>query len=89
MGELSFLNCDDICMCVVNKQFELLEFVLDYVYADLLYDEISLTFTDGSVCLFVLCSHLVVLGFSARLSSYLCGCACFGDCNACTVVCVA
>ena len=28
-GELSFLNCDDICMCVVNKQFELLEFVFD------------------------------------------------------------
>ena len=27
-GELGFLNCDDICMCVVNKQFELLEFVL-------------------------------------------------------------
>ena len=20
-GELGFLNCDDICMCVVNKQF--------------------------------------------------------------------
>ena len=27
-GELGFLNCDDICMCFVNKQFELLEFVL-------------------------------------------------------------
>ena len=26
-GELGFLNCDDICMCVVNKQFERLEFV--------------------------------------------------------------
>ena len=26
--ELGFLNCDDICMCVVNKQFELLEFVI-------------------------------------------------------------
>ena len=26
-GELVFLNCDDICMCIVNKQFELLEFV--------------------------------------------------------------
>ena len=25
-GELGFLNCDDICMCVVNKQFELLNF---------------------------------------------------------------
>ena len=26
MGELGFLNFVDICMCVVNKQFELLEF---------------------------------------------------------------
>ena len=25
-GELVFLNCDDVCMCVVNKQLELLEF---------------------------------------------------------------
>ena len=27
-GELGFLNRDDICMCAMNKQFELLEFVL-------------------------------------------------------------
>ena len=26
--ELGFLNCDNICMCVMNKQFEFLEFVL-------------------------------------------------------------
>ena len=38
-------------MCVVNKQFELLEFVFDSVYVDQQYDEISLTFTAGSVCL--------------------------------------
>ena len=50
-GELGFLICDDICMCVVNKQFELLEFVVDSVYVDLQYDEISLTFTAGSVSL--------------------------------------
>ena len=24
LGVLGFLNCDDICMCVVNNQFELL-----------------------------------------------------------------
>ena len=48
-GELSFLNCDDICTCVVYKQFELLGFVFDSVYVDLQYDEISLTFTTGSV----------------------------------------
>ena len=48
-GELDFLNCDDICMCVVNKQFDLLKFFFDTVYVDLQYDEISLTFTAGSV----------------------------------------
>ena len=31
-GELGFLNCDDVCMCVVNMQFELLEFVFNSVY---------------------------------------------------------
>ena len=30
-GEFGFLNCDDIGMCVVNKQFELLECVFDSV----------------------------------------------------------
>ena len=48
-SELGILNCDDICMCIVNKQFELLEFVFDSVYVDLQYDEISLTSTSGSV----------------------------------------
>ena len=36
-------------MYVVNKQFELLEFFSEYVYVDLQYDEISVTFTAGSV----------------------------------------
>ena len=31
-GELGFLNCYDVCMCVVNKQFELHEFVFESVY---------------------------------------------------------
>ena len=48
-GELGFLNCDDVCMCPVNKQFEHLEFVSESVYVDLQYDEISLTFNAGSV----------------------------------------
>ena len=56
--ELSFLECDDICVCVVNKQFELLEFVFDSVYVDLQYDEISLTSTAGSVCLCGVCSQV-------------------------------
>ena len=60
-GQLGFLNCDDICMCVVNKQFELLEFAFDSVYVDLQYDEISLTFTARSV---------VVFGLFVRLSWY-------------------
>ena len=57
-GELGFLNCDDICMCVVNKQFELPEFIFDSVYVNLHYDEISLTFTAVSV---VMWSSLVCL----------------------------
>ena len=52
------MNCDDVCMCVVNKQFELLEFVFDSVYVDLQYDEISLTFTAGSVSLCCVCGRL-------------------------------
>ena len=49
-------------MCVVNKQFELLEFVFHSVYVDLQYDEISLTFTAGSVSLRCVCDHVVVFG---------------------------
>ena len=65
--ELGFLNCDDVCMCVVNKQFELLEFVSESVYADLQYDEISLTFIAGSVCSCSVSSPVVVLGLFVRL----------------------
>ena len=67
-GELGFLNCDDDCMCVVNKQFELLEFVSESVYVDLQYDDISLTSTAGSVCLCGVSSPVVVLGLFVRLS---------------------
>ena len=64
--ELSFLNCDDVCMCVVNKQFELLEFVSESVYVDLQYEEISRTFTAGDKILLIelglcVCVVLVVL----------------------------
>ena len=68
--ELGFLNCDYIGMCVVNKQFELLEFVFDSVYFDLQYDEISLIFTAEFVSLCCVCSHVVVFGMSVRLSCY-------------------
>ena len=63
-------TCDAICMRVVNNQFELLEVVFHYVYVDLQYDEISLTFTAGSVCLCGACSPVVVLGQSVRFSWY-------------------
>ena len=66
-GELGFLNCDDVCMCVVNKQFELLEFVSESVYRDLQYDAISLTFT-APVCLCGVSSPVVVFGLFVRLS---------------------
>ena len=52
-GEFGFLNCDDICMCFVNTQFEFLGFVFDSVYVDLQYDDISHTFTAVSLCLVV------------------------------------
>ena len=35
MDELAFLDCYDICMCIVNKYFELLNFVFNSVYVDL------------------------------------------------------
>ena len=63
-GELGFLNCNDVCICVVNKQFELLKFVFGSVYVDLQYDEIYLTFTAGSVCLCGVCSPVVVLSLA-------------------------
>ena len=78
-GELGFPNCDDICMCIVNKQFDLLKFVFDSVYVDMQYDEISLTFTTGSLCsmmrfislfLLGLCACVVVFGLFVRLSWY-------------------
>ena len=47
-------------MCVVNKQFDLLEFVFDSLYVGLQYDQISPT--AGSVCLCGVFSHVVVLG---------------------------
>ena len=66
-GELGFLNCDDICMWVVNKQFELLKFVFDSVYVDRQYCEISLTFTAGYMSLCCVCGHVVVFGLCVRL----------------------
>ena len=43
--ELGFLNCDDVCMCVIDESFELLKFVVYAVYVNLQNDEISLVIT--------------------------------------------
>ena len=53
----------------MNKQFGLFEFVL---MPFMLTCSIMkfLTFTAGSVCLCGVCSHVVVLGLSVRLSWY-------------------
>ena len=70
---LGLLNCYDICMCIVNKQFEVLEFVFDSIYVELQYDEIYLTFTAGSVSVCCVCGHVVVFCLSVRLS-WFCDC---------------
>ena len=54
---LDFLNCYDICMCVVNKQLEFLEFVFNSVYVDLNYNEISLTLLLGLCVCVVSCGR--------------------------------
>ena len=72
-----------VMMCVVNKLFELLEFVFDSVYVDLQYDEISLAFIVVSVVIWS--SLLCLWGCRGTLCGYG-GCC---DCDACTVVCVA
>ena len=88
IGTLGFLICDDICMYVVDKKFELLEFIFDSIYVDLQYDEISLTFTAGYVFLCCVCNHVVVFSLSVRLSWYPMWMRWSCDCDACTVVCV-
>ena len=72
-------------MCIVNKQFELLEFVFDSVYVDLQYDEISPLLLLG-LCP---CVIYVVMWSSLVCRGTLCRCGGCCDCDACTVVCVA
>ena len=48
-GDLDFLNCDDVYMCVLNKQFELLEYVFESVYVDLMRF-LSLLLLSGCAC---------------------------------------
>ena len=69
-GELGFMNCDDICMCVVNKQFELLEFVFDSVYVELQYDEIFLTF----IYIYLLPTVYLFMADITNPDLFVCGC---------------
>ena len=67
-SELGFLNCVDICMCFVNKQFELLEFVFESVYVDFaVWWDISHFYCLVYVLVWCLQSWLV-LGLSVWLS---------------------
>ena len=59
-GELGFLNCDDICMCVVNK-FVLSPFMLTCS---------MMRFLSLLLMGMCACSPVVVLGLSVRLSKY-------------------
>ena len=49
---VSWIVITSACV-VVNKHFDRLEFVFNSVYVDQKYNEHSLTFTAGSVCLCV------------------------------------
>ena len=66
----AFLNCDDIGMYVLNKQFELFTFIFNSIYVDLKYNMIALTFITGSVYLCGVCCCVVVLGMYVSLSWY-------------------
>ena len=65
-GELGFLNCGDVCMCVVNMQFELLEFVLSpFMLTCNMMRFLSLLLLGMCACVV-----FVVLGLYMRLAWY-------------------
>ena len=61
--ELAFLNCDDICMCAVNKQFELLDFFIPFMLTCSMIKFISFLLMDLCPCVvsLVMWSPLVCL----------------------------
>ena len=85
-GEFGFMNCDDICMCVVNKPFELIYFGFNSVYVHLEYNEVYLSLMLGLCACVVMWLSLVCLWCCLGT---LCGYSGCGECDACTVVCVA
>ena len=60
------MNCDDICMCVVNKQFGI--FIPFMLTCSMMR---YLTSTAVYVSLWCVCNPVVVFGLSVRLSWYL------------------
>ena len=62
-AELGFLNCDDICMCVVNKPFEHLEFLIRFMLTCCIMIFLSLLQLRLCACLVyvVMCLSLVCL----------------------------
>ena len=65
-GELGFLNCDDICMCVVNKQFGLLGlFLSPFMLTCSMMRFLSLLLLGMCACVV-----FVVLDLYVRLSLY-------------------
>ena len=60
-GEIIFMNCDDICMCVVNRKFEPLEFVFNSVYFELKYNENVDSESSPSLMNLFLCTNILYL----------------------------
>ena len=66
-GELGFLNCDGICMCVMNKQFELPSlFLIPFMLTYNMMRFLSLLLLSPCACVV----SLVIFGLSVRLSWY-------------------
>ena len=86
MGELCFLNCDDICMCVVNKQFQLLVYVLiPFMLTCFVMRFISLLFLGLRACVVFVVMWWSLACLLGCLRT-LCGYGGFGDCDAVIVM---
>ena len=85
-GELGFLNCDDICMCVVNKQFEFPWFIFISVYFTSITRFLSLVLLALCACvvhvviwLFLVCLVCMGCEYAVRVREYEGGNAGVGD----------
>ena len=64
-GELGFMNCDDICMCIIRLSFSSL-FLIPFMLACSIIRFISILLR--GLC--AVRSYVVVFGLSVRLSWY-------------------